>query len=113
MNATAKFGGLRAVIALLLAEVPEEHALYGSAFILVCAAVAAMIPSPHAVSRWVVAYQARTDIGLNVGWAENHFKPGQLGMYVPLWDKPAAELVVAAVGILVPNRKSQPEDIVK
>ncbi len=50
-----------------------------------------------------------TTIGLNIGWAENHFKPGQSGVRVPLADKPAAKQAVTAAGIPVLNRKGRPE----
>ncbi|RBM07797.1 hypothetical protein [Novacetimonas cocois] len=109
MNTTAKLGGLGAVIALLLAEVPGQYALYVSVFVLACGAASAMIPPPHAGSRWAVAYQVMAAIGLNVGWAENHFKPGQSGVRVPLPDKPAAKQAVADAGIAVLDRRGRPE----
>ncbi|AXY22848.1 hypothetical protein CD178_02092 [Komagataeibacter saccharivorans] len=109
MNTTAKLGSLGAVIALLLAEVPEQYAFYVALFIIACGAVTAMVPPPHAGSKWAVAYQFMTTIGLNIGWAENHFKPGQSGVRVPVADKLAAKAVVAAAGIPVLNKKGQPE----
>ena len=109
MNTTAKLSGLGAVMALLLTEVPEQYALYAAIFVFACSAAAAIIPPPHAGSRWAVAYQLMTTIGLNIGWAENHFKPGQSGVRVPVADKPAAKAVVAAAGIPVLNKKGQPE----
>ena len=109
MNTTAKLGGLGAVIGLLLTEVPEQYALYVSLFVIACAGVAALVPPPHAGSRWAVAYQLMTTIGLNIGWAENHFKPGQSGVRVPVADKPAAKQAVASAGIPVLNKKGKPE----
>ncbi|MCE2563674.1 hypothetical protein [Komagataeibacter sp. FNDCF1] len=109
MNTTAKLGGLGAAIGLLLTEVPEQYALYVALFIIVCAAATALVPPPHTGSRWAVAYQVMTTIGLNIGWAENHFKPGQSGVRVPVADKPAAKAAVSAAGIPVLNRKGQPE----
>jgi len=109
MNTTAKLGGLGAVIALLLTEVPEQYAFYVALFIIACGAVAAMVPPPHVGSKWAVAYQLMTTIGLNIGWAENHFKPGQSGVRVPLADKPAAKQAVASAGIPVLNKKGRPE----
>ncbi|MGY6770147.1 hypothetical protein [Komagataeibacter sp. NFXK3] len=113
MNTTAKLSGLGAVIALLLTEVPEQYALYAAIFVFACSAATAIIPPPHAGSRWAVAYQLMTTIGLNIGWAENHFKPGQSGVRVPLADKPAAKQAVTAAGIPVLNRKGQPETLKK
>ncbi|WP_395371828.1 hypothetical protein [Komagataeibacter diospyri] len=109
MNTTAKLGGLGAVIALLLTEVPEQYAFYVALFIIACGVVTAMVPPPHAGSRWAVAWQAITTIGLNIGWAENHFKPGQSGVRVPVADKPAAKQAVASAGIPVLNKKGRPE----
>ncbi|WP_075595579.1 hypothetical protein [Novacetimonas hansenii] len=109
MNTTAKLGGLGAVIALLLTEVPEQYALYAAIFVFACSAVTAIIPPPHTGSRWAVAYQILTTIGLNVGWAENHFKPGQSGVRVSVADKPAAKRAVASAGIPVLNRDGKPE----
>ncbi|MBL7232632.1 hypothetical protein [Komagataeibacter oboediens] len=109
MNTTAKLGGLGAVIALLLTEVPEQYAFYVALFIIACGALTALVPPPHAGSRWAVAYQVMTTIGLNIGWAENHFKPGQSGVRVPLADKPAARQAVQAAGIPVLNRRGAPE----
>ncbi|MBV1833096.1 hypothetical protein [Novacetimonas pomaceti] len=113
MNTAAKLTGLGAAFAGMLEFVPEQYAFYVALFILACGAAAAMIPPPHAGSRWAVAYQVMTTIGLNIGWAENHFKPGQSGVRVPLTDKPAAKQAVAAAGIPVLNKKGQPENGVK
>lgn len=109
MNTTAKLGGFGAIIAVMLEYVPAQYDLYVALFIIACGAAAAMIPPPHAGSKWAVAYQLMTTIGLNIGWAENHFKPGQSGVRVPLADKPAAKQAVASAGIPVLNRKGKPE----
>ncbi|MBY4639598.1 hypothetical protein K6L44_06230 [Gluconacetobacter entanii] len=109
MNTTAKLGGIGAIFALLLTEVPEQYTLYVALFIIACGAVTALVPPPNAGSKWAVAYQLITTIGLNIGWAENHFKPGQSGVRVPLPDKPAAKQAVAAAGIPVLDRKGKPE----
>ncbi|BAK82899.1 hypothetical protein [Komagataeibacter medellinensis] len=109
MNTTAKLGGLGAVIGLLLTEVPEQYALYVALFIIACGAVTALVPPPHAGSRWAVVWQLITTIGLNIGWAENHFKPGQSGVRVPVADKPAAKQAVASAGIPVLDKKGKPE----
>ncbi|MCE2579615.1 hypothetical protein LDL36_14150 [Komagataeibacter sp. FNDCR1] len=109
MNTTAKIGGIGAIFALLLAEVPEQYTLYVALFIIACGAVTALVPPPHAGSKWAVAYQLMTTIGLNIGWAENHFKPGQSGVRVPVADKPAAKQAVASAGIPVLNKKGKPE----
>ncbi|GCE79530.1 hypothetical protein MSKU3_1005 [Komagataeibacter oboediens] len=68
-----------------------------------------MIPPPHAGSKWAVAYQVMTTIGLNIGWAENHFKPSQTAVRVAVEDKPAAKAAVTAAGIPVLNKKGKPE----
>ncbi|RFD18479.1 hypothetical protein DY926_16420 [Komagataeibacter melaceti] len=109
MDTAAKCGGIGAVVLLLLNEVPEQYTLYAAVFVLACAAVSALIPPPHAGSRWAVAYQVVSTIGLNIGWAENHFKPGQSGVRVPVADKPAAKQAVSAAGITVLNRKGRAE----
>ncbi|WP_019091822.1 hypothetical protein [Komagataeibacter europaeus] len=109
MNTTAKFGGLGAVIALLLTEVPTQYDLYVALFIIVCGAATAMIPPPHAGSKWVWAYQLMTTIGLNIGWAENRLKPGVSALRVSRDDKPAAKEAVQAQGIPVLNKKGKPE----
>ena len=109
MNTTAKLGGLGAILAAMLEYVPAQYDLYVALFIIACGAVTAMIPPPHAGSRWAVAYQLMTTIGLNIGGAENHFKPGQSGVRVPVADKPAAKQAVASAGIPVLNKKGQPE----
>ncbi|MDT8872287.1 hypothetical protein RAA17_16560 [Komagataeibacter rhaeticus] len=102
-------GGLGAVIVFLLNEVPEQYTFYVSVFIILCSIASALLPPPHAGSRWVVAWQVITTISLNIGWAENHFKPGQSGVRVPLSDKPAAKQAVASAGIPVLDRKGRPE----
>ena len=109
MNTTAKLGGFGAAIALLLTEVPEQYAFYVALFIIACGAITAIVPPPHAGSRWAVAWQVMTTIGLNIGWAENHFKPGQSGVRVPLPDKPAAKEAVQAAGIPVLNHRGAQE----
>ncbi|MCE2563401.1 hypothetical protein [Komagataeibacter sp. FNDCF1] len=109
MNTAAKFGGIGAFVLLLLNKVPEQYTLYAAVFVFACSAASALIPPPSAHSRWAVAYQIMTTIGLNIGWAENHFKPGQSGVRVPLADKPAAKQAVEAAGIPVLNKKGQPE----
>ncbi|MBE7729414.1 hypothetical protein [Komagataeibacter sp. FXV3] len=109
MNTAAKFGGIGAFVLLLLNEVPEQYTLYAAVFVFACSAASATIPPPHAGSRWAVAYQVMTAIGLNIGWAENHFKPGQSGVRVPLADKPAAKQAVSSAGIPVLNKKGKPE----
>lgn len=109
MNTPIKLSGLTGVIALLLGCVPPQYAAYVSVFILACACVTAMFPPPHAGSRWVVAYLIISKIGLNIGWAENHFKPGVSGVRVPLLNKPAAKQAVIAAGIPVLSKKGAPE----
>ncbi|WP_112210003.1 hypothetical protein [Komagataeibacter rhaeticus] len=109
MNTTAKLGGLGAAIALLLTEVPAQYTLYVALFIIACGAVTAVVPPPHAGGGWAVAWQVITTIGLNIGWAENHFKPGQSGVRVPLADKPAARQALGAAGIPVLDRRGRPE----
>ncbi|WP_102323845.1 hypothetical protein [Komagataeibacter saccharivorans] len=109
MNATAKLGGLGAVIALLLTEVPDQYTLYAAVFVVACSVAAAIIPPPHAGSRWVVAYQIMTTIGLNIGWAENRLKPGVTALRVSREDKPAAKEAVQAKGIPVLNKQGNPE----
>ncbi|MBV1829736.1 hypothetical protein HNW77_01305 [Komagataeibacter sp. AV436] len=113
MNIPTKLGGLTAVILFLLNSVPAQYTLYAALFVLVCSAISALVPPPHAGSRWVMAYQIMTTIGLNIGWAENHFKPGQSGVRVPLAEKPAAKQAVAAAGIPVLNRKGRAEILKK
>ena len=105
----AKLGGLGAVIGLLLSEVPDQYTLPVAVFIIACGCITALVPPPHTGSRWEVAYQVMTTIGLNIGWAENHFKPGQSGVRVPLPDKPAAKQAVSAAGIPVLDRKGRRE----
>ncbi|KON65740.1 hypothetical protein KOEU_04270 [Komagataeibacter europaeus] len=106
---TARLGGLGAFVVFVLDAVPAQYTLYAAVFVLACSAVSALVPPPHAGSRWAVAYQVITTIGLNIGWAENHFKPGQSGVRVPLVDKPAAKHAVASAGIPVLDRRGQPE----
>ncbi|GCE89363.1 hypothetical protein MSKU15_0964 [Komagataeibacter diospyri] len=109
----AKMGGLSAAVVFLLNEVPEQYTFYACVFVISCSVASALITPPHAGSRWVPAYQLITTIGLNIGWAENHFKPGQSGVRVPLVDKPAAKQAVALAGIPVLNRKGRPETSLK
>ncbi|WP_182357069.1 hypothetical protein [Komagataeibacter europaeus] len=109
MNTAARLTGLGAVFTGLLAFVPEQYAFYVAMLIFACSAVSAAIPPPSAHSRWVVAYQVITMIGLNIGWAENHAKPSVSGVRVPLSDKPAAKEAVQAKGIPVLNKKGRPE----
>ncbi|MBE7728863.1 hypothetical protein [Komagataeibacter sp. FXV3] len=106
---TARLGGLGAFVLFVLDAVPEQYTLYAAVFVLACSAVSALVPPPHAGSHWAVAYQVITTIDLNIGWAENHFKPGQSGVRVPLTDKPAAKQAVASAGIPVLNYRGQPE----
>ncbi len=50
MNTAAKFGGLGAVIAMMLEYVPAQYDLYVALFIIACGAAAAMVPPPHAAA---------------------------------------------------------------
>ncbi|GBQ58844.1 hypothetical protein CFR76_04575 [Komagataeibacter swingsii] len=105
----ARMGGLGAAVLFLLNEVPEQYTFYAAVLVLSCSIASALVTPPHAGSGWAVAYQVITTIGLNIGWAENHFKPGQSGVRVPLADKPAAKQAVAAAGIPVLNSKGRAE----
>lgn len=109
MNAPVKLTGLAGVIAILLECVPPQYAVYVSVFVMACACVTAMFPPPHAGSRWVLAYLIISKIGLNFGWAENHFKPGISGLRLLVSDKPAAKQAVIAAGIPVLSKKGTPE----
>ncbi|MFT8945987.1 MAG: hypothetical protein ABF876_05320 [Acetobacter aceti] len=111
MNAPVKLTGFAGVIAILLECVPPQYALYVSLFVIACAGTAAIVPPPHAGSKWVLAYLVITKIGMNLGWAENHFKPGVSGVRVPRLDKPAAKQAVLSAGIPVLNKKGTPEMI--
>ncbi|MCE2574397.1 hypothetical protein [Komagataeibacter sp. FNDCR2] len=109
MNTAARLTGLGAVFTGLLAFVPEQYAFYVAMLIFACSALSAAVPPPSAQSRWVIAYQVITMIGLNIGWAENRLKPGVSALRVSREDKPAAKEAVQAKGIPVLNKKGKPE----
>ncbi|MBL7237743.1 hypothetical protein [Komagataeibacter saccharivorans] len=105
MNTTARLGGLGAVFALLLTEVPEQYTFYAAMLVIACGTIAATVPPPVAGGRWAAVYHVISAIGLNIGWAESRLKPGVSGIPVSRGDEAAARQAVHDAGIpVLPGR---------
>lgn len=60
----------------LLSMIPARYELYVALLIIFCKLVTVFVKPPASGSRWVGLYMFISLIGLNVGWAANHLKPG-------------------------------------
>lgn len=61
----------------LLSLLPAAWPPYASFVIIACKLVTVAVRPPNAGSRWVLPYKIVSTIALNIGWAANHFKPGE------------------------------------
>ncbi|WP_086651272.1 hypothetical protein [Acetobacter cibinongensis] len=72
-----KISGIITLVPLLLAQVPEPWDTLVCTIIIVCGALATVIPAPQPQSAWSALYKGIAFVGLNFGWAANHLAATQ------------------------------------